>query len=145
MNYTITTAPCGIDCFNCLLFVDMQQSNERKAFNERHPQMSGLNCQGCRQQNCPMLSGPCKTRQCVEDREIEFCHECADFPCALLAPVADQAGKFPHNMKVYNLCRIKSVGVDQWAREEATTIRTRYFTGTFQIGVGQEGEATTKE
>ena len=31
-------------------------------------------------------------------------------PCALLAPTADGAGRYPHNMKVYNLCRIKKRG-----------------------------------
>ncbi|MCP3686197.1 MAG: hypothetical protein GY861_26420, partial [bacterium] len=29
--------------------------------------------------------------------------DCDDFPCHFLAPVADGASKYPHNMKLYNL------------------------------------------
>jgi len=39
-------------------------------------------------------------------------------------------------MKVYNLCRIKAVGVEQWAAAEAAEIRQRYFKGKFVVGVG---------
>ncbi len=38
-------------------------------------------------------------------------------------------------MKLFNLCRIKAVGLDEWAKE-APGIRKRYFTGKFIIGLG---------
>jgi hypothetical protein len=40
-------------------------------------------------------------------------------------------------MKVYNLCRIKKVGLEKWANEEAGQIRKRYFKGKFVVGKGQ--------
>jgi len=40
-------------------------------------------------------------------------------------------------MKVYNLCRIKNVGLEWWIEEEAGAIRKRYFTGKFVVGKGQ--------
>ena len=43
---------------------------------------------------------------------------------------------YPHNMKVYNLCRIKAVGIDKWI-EESVQIRKKYFTGKFVVGKGQ--------
>jgi hypothetical protein len=39
-------------------------------------------------------------------------------------------------MKVYNLCRIKKVGLERWF-EEAGKIRKKYFTGKFVVGRGQ--------
>jgi hypothetical protein len=68
---------------------------------------------------------------------VAFCSECNEFPCVLLAPIADQAARFPHNMKLYNLCRIKKVGLERWIEEEAEQIRKKYFTGKFVVGKGQ--------
>jgi hypothetical protein len=39
-------------------------------------------------------------------------------------------------MKMYNLCRIKKVGLDPWI-EEAGEIRKKYFKGKFVVGKGQ--------
>ena len=46
-----------------------------------------------------------------------------------------QGAAFPHNMKVYNLCRMKLHGIDKWI-EEAVEIRKRYYEGIFEIGKG---------
>ena len=70
---------------------------------------------------------------------VEFCCDCDDFPCEFLAPTADKAAQYPHNMKVYNLCRIKKVGLERWIEEEAGQIRKKYFTGKFVVGKGQAG------
>jgi hypothetical protein len=47
------------------------------------------------------------------------------------------AGRYPHNIKLYNLCRIKKVGLDSWIENEAGQIRKKYFTGKFIMGKGQ--------
>lgn len=54
----------------------------------------------------------------------------------LTAPCGLDCFRFPHNFKVFNLCRIKAVGVEQWADEEAKLIRQRYFSGKFIPGKG---------
>ena len=66
---------------------------------------------------------------------MEFCGDCADFPCPKLAPVADGADRFPHNLKLYNLCRIKAVGFERWAAEAADN-SCRYSMGRFDAGKG---------
>jgi hypothetical protein len=38
-------------------------------------------------------------------------------------------------MKLYNLLRIKAVGLEEWAKE-APDIRKRYYKGKFVIGLG---------
>jgi hypothetical protein len=78
----------------------------------------------------------CATLDCVKEKGVELCTECSNFPCALLAPTADGAKNYPHNLKVYNLCLIKQTGIEHWI-EEAATIRKRYFTNTFVVGKGQ--------
>jgi hypothetical protein len=41
-------------------------------------------------------------------------------------------------MKVYNLCRMKAIGVKKWAEDEATVIRQKYYTGKFKVGSGPQ-------
>jgi len=97
-------------------------------------------CKGCRQQDGDHYHLPkegCATLTCAKEKGVDFCCNCNDFPCVLLAPLADQADRFPHNMKLYNLCRIKKMGLETWIKEEAGQIRKKYFTEKFVVGKGQ--------
>jgi hypothetical protein len=97
-------------------------------------------CRGCRRQDGRHFHLPkegCATLDCVKAKGVVWCCDCADFPCAFLAPTADQANRYPHNMKVYNLCRIKKIGIERWIQEEAGSIRKKYFKGKFVVGKGQ--------
>ncbi|MDA8327258.1 MAG: DUF3795 domain-containing protein [Nitrospiraceae bacterium] len=133
------TAPCGLDCFNCLI----HESNLTDEFAESVHARWGvpkeeIACKGCRQQDGKHFHLPegCATRDCAKAKGVVFCCDCSDFPCAYLAPTADGAAQYPHNMKVYNLCRIKRIGLDLWI-EEAGQIRKKYFNGKFIMGKGQ--------
>ncbi len=57
------------------------------------------------------------TLECVKKKGVDFCFNCDEFPCANLAPTADGAARYPHYMKMYNLCRIKQVGLEKWIGE----------------------------
>lgn len=133
------TAPCGIDCFNCELFETNLTEERRAAFAARFGRPApDAPCHGCRQQpaGCPLFDAPCPTRSCVSERGLSFCSQCDDFPCARLMPARDGADRFPHNIKLYNLCRIQAVGLQRWAEEEAKDVRERYFKGRFRAGHG---------
>ncbi len=138
MNKIELTAPCGLDCFNCIVY----EKNITGAMRTRVAQALGIpeakvDCKGCREQNGRVLNGTsCATLDCVKAKGVDFCFECGDFPCAKLAPAADKAESYPHNIKLYNLCRMKKVGVEAWAEKEAAEIRRKYFNGTFVPGVG---------
>jgi hypothetical protein len=131
------TAPCGLDCFNC----EVNERNITDALREMLSAKFGIppakvQCKGCRGQKGDRLGLPqCETYACAMERDIDFCFECNEFPCPKLQPARDGADRYPHNMKLYNLCRIKTVGIDVWAKE-TPDIRRRYFTGTFIIGCG---------
>ena len=49
-----------------------------------------------------------------------------------LHPYSDQAMK-PHNTKVFNLCRIKKVGIEAWAKHEAGGILDKYYYGKWTL------------
>lgn len=137
------TAPCGLDCFNCELYEDNLTTDFAEFIHSKIGiPKEDIVCKGCRQQDGKhyhILSGGCATLNCIKLRRLELCCDCDDFPCALLAPIADKAAQYPHNLKLYNLCRIKKVGIDRWAEKEAGEIRQKYFKGTFVVGKGQAG------
>jgi hypothetical protein len=134
-------APCGLDCFNC----ELHENNLTDKLAELiHTKMGvpkeEIACKGCRRQDGKHYHLPpegCATLDCVKVKCVELCCDCSNFPCASLAPTADTAAQYPHNMKLYNLCRIKKVGLERWIEEEAGQIRKKYFTGKFVVGKGQ--------
>lgn len=132
-------APCGLDCFNC----EIHESNLTEEFAKAISDKLGVpdeavSCKGCRRQDGKHFHIPrgCVTLECAKMKGVDLCCDCGEFPCAMLAPLADQAQRYPHNFKLYNLCRIKKVGVDKWI-EESGDIRKKYFTMKFVVGKGQ--------
>ncbi|MBN1333586.1 MAG: DUF3795 domain-containing protein [Synergistales bacterium] len=131
-------APCGIDCVNCPLHehnITEEMKNRLAAMMGKAPQE--MICQGCRSDKraviCPV---DCPTLTCSREKGVDFCFQCPDFPCEKLTPAADRADKLPHNLKVYNSCRMKKMGLEKWLLEDARTTATRYYKGRMVIGKG---------
>ncbi len=134
------TARCGLDCFNCEIFEDNLSQDFAARLQDKYGwPKEEIACKGCRKQDGQHVHLPrgCATLDCANAKGINLCCDCNDFPCAYLAPVADLAAIRPHNMKLYNLCRIKKIGLERWIDEEAGQIRKKYFTGKFIVGKGQ--------
>jgi len=135
------TAPCGLDCFNCELYETNITEEMINLVNQKWGvPRDHVSCKGCRQQDGRHFHIPdgCATLDCAKEKSVELCCDCDEFPCSLLAPLADQAERFPHNMKLYNLCRIKKIGLDRWIEEDAGEIRQKYFKSKFVVGKGQK-------
>lgn len=131
-------APCGIDCVNCEFFADNGREDLWKAVAARlGVAPEEVACKGCRLQGGCSVHKNCATLSCVTGRGLESCGGCPEFPCVRLMPMAERADKVPHNMKVYNLCRIKQIGAEAFLAE-AKINRLRYFKGTFVIGAGPQ-------
>lgn len=139
-NKKALTAPCGLACFICSIYEDNLTSDLARTLHEAlNVPKEEIPCKGCRQQEGKHFHLPpegCTTPDCVKSKGVELCCNCGDFPCALLAPTADGAVDYPHNIKVYTLGRIKRVGLERWT-EEAGDIREKYFTTKFVVGQGQ--------
>lgn len=137
-------APCGIDCFNCELFEEniTEELQTRLSEMTKIPQEK-ITCRGCADGNIclflEMQGKSCKTADCTKEKEVNYCYECNTFPCEYLMPIADGAAKYPHNIKLYNLCQMKRMGIDAWA-EKAGDIRKTYYTKKMEIGKGGSKE-----
>lgn len=140
MDYFHMTAPCGLDCFNCHFFLaheDKAAMDMVKQLSEQHQiPVETMLCRGCRNHNgrIPLQkhvfgeAHRCAAYECIKEKGLDFCGECDAFPCDYLHPYADKAADLPHNTKVFNLCLINKMGVQQWAASKASEVRKTYFT-----------------
>ncbi len=138
MNYHQMTAPCGLACFNCQLYLAKEDQALRKKFS----QQSGFPieeafCEGCRNQEGIIrivgITETCSIYRCIKSKGLEFCSDCPGFPCDHLHPYADMAAHVPHNTKVFNLCLIKKMGLESWAKDKAKSVAETYFKGKFKL------------
>ncbi|MCP4020270.1 MAG: DUF3795 domain-containing protein [Desulfobacteraceae bacterium] len=103
-------APCGLNCKNCFAHVDgdirkyslklaeklgnFEINAERfetlldepifkkyHDFKEMLDYFAKENCQGCRNEQCKLFKN-CGVRVCHQEKEIDFCFQCDEFPCA---------------------------------------------------------------
>jgi len=140
MNVKGLTAPCGLACWACGIYKDNITDEIAQLTAERlNMPVDEVACNGCRSEkgcsvSVPMTQGEgCKTKACVASKGLHNCSECNEFPCDYLMPVADMASMAPHNTKIYNLSRIKLIGIEEWAKE-APMIQQKYFKGKFVYG-----------
>ncbi len=117
-------APCGLYCGACPLYRARTDEGLRSKI------ASAMNisvakvflCAGCKPLKgaIPGAGGTptCETYACaVDGKKVEFCYQCADFPCLKLAPCADRAQEIPHNSKIYLLLMLQKLGIDAWRKE----------------------------
>jgi len=132
-------APCGIDCGICELYSCRHNHDLFIRLAERGLPKEKLPCDGCRavEGNCQVIGEACATYKCAAQKKVRFCHECDEFPCEKLNPAADRAEVLPHNLKVFNLCTIKGIGLDAFV-EKSDEIKERYFDGKMAIGKGPQ-------
>jgi hypothetical protein len=144
MDYKQLTAPCGRDCFNCPVYL----SKDRPAIRSRIAKsysipVEQVHCAGCRDENgrIPFLgwTESCPILICTQEKSIDFCFECDEFPCDRLHPVADKADKFPHNTKMFNLCLIRKMGLEKWAEEKSKSVFKKYMSNKlFETVLGEK-------
>jgi hypothetical protein len=140
MDFRELTAPCGLDCFNCQLYLACDNEEQReKNMAMFHVSYEMAACRGCRPEHglCPVRRlaglGECKAFRCIAARDIYSCAECPDFPCDNLHPFAENASVLPHNTKAFNIALIRKMGLEKWAKEKAKSVREMYFHHPFDI------------
>jgi hypothetical protein len=131
----VLVAPCGIYCGACRRY----KASTDKALRKQIAEQTGVPveevyvCAGCwPMQGRVKMSGAeptCETYACaVENKKVEFCYQCDDFPCLKLAPCLDWAPRSPHNTKIYSLLLLQKLGIDALV-EKYPTILKQYRQG----------------
>ena len=101
-------APCGLNCGKCIAFADGPVREHARAlagllgenfaayaqrfthfdpvfakypeFREFLDMLGRGSCSNCRGSGC--LFQECKVTRCVREKKVDFCFQCAEFPCA---------------------------------------------------------------
>lgn len=67
---------CGVCCESC----------ERKV---------QVNCSGCIHMDKPFWGGECGVKSCCEEKYLNHCGECAEFPCKMAETMGSEQGYDP--------------------------------------------------
>ncbi len=111
-------AVCGLFCPACTIFIGTHEDPGRLKVMAQRTNRSAekLMCQGCRsEKRCFYCEDICKMSKCAAAKGVDFCGECAEFPCADLKTFQ---AEMPHRIELWNnQARIKEVGYEKWYAE----------------------------
>ena len=137
MDYRKMTSPCGLDCFNCPMYLAEDTQLRVNISEKLGLPYEKARCDGCRSEHGTITfmgaTEPCDIYKCTDRKGISFCFECTDFPCDYLHPYADQASVRQHNTKLFNLCLIKKMGLEPWAEGKAKSVKATYFNAGLRV------------
>ncbi len=117
-----TAAVCGLYCQACTICIATAEDPERLKRLAGLFQVTedDIRCCGCRSDKRTPMCEQCRMYNCAKGRGIEFCSECADYPCEALTQF--QSAR-PHRRELWNdLEYIKSHGCEAWLE----LVRKRY-------------------
>jgi len=83
---------CGLDCDECDIMaatdnqmIASQLADWFKKVSNLYVDSRDVHCKGCRSDIEDRWKKDCKIRQCcIEEKKLDFCNECREFPCELL-------------------------------------------------------------
>ena len=111
-------AVCGLFCPSCTLYIGTQEDPERLKFlaDAFKLPVEDVMCGGCRAEvrsfYCRDL---CKMYKCADEKGLEFCGNCKDYPCQELK---DFQCAMPHRIELWkSLDRIREAGPEKWYGE----------------------------
>ena len=106
----ILIAPCGMNCGVCISYLAGQNNLKEKGFARRY-------CAGCRPRgkNRTFMSQHCEL---VGKGLVEFCFECADFPCRRLKELDKRYRSKYHLSMIENLESIQAEGMSAFLEKE---------------------------
>ncbi|MBN1665002.1 MAG: DUF3795 domain-containing protein [Deltaproteobacteria bacterium] len=115
-------AVCGLYCEACSLFIATTEDPARLAAMARRFEVSeeAVKCYGCRSSKRGPYCQTCKMFSCAAGRGIDFCVECAEYPCDDLKQFQSER---PHRIDLWDsLEQIRAVSYERWL----TDIREDY-------------------
>ena len=102
--------PCGFYCGTCRHYL----ARSKDMLAKKHLKHG---CKGCREQdkNCSWVKKDCVL---LRKKQVTFCFECEEFPCANLIKLDERHVRDDDISLIANLLRIQEVGVVQWLAEQ---------------------------
>ena len=116
-------AVCGLFCPSCTLYIGTYDDPARLQWlaGRFGCPVDELACHGCRSdKRAYYCEETCTFVSCAAEKGIDFCGECAEYPCE---PLKAFQTEMPHRIELWeHHQRIREVGFEQWFTE----MRDRY-------------------
>jgi hypothetical protein len=112
---------CGLNCGACHTLIANEQQDEKwlkTMAEQRNVKVEDLYCHGCKTDVTAFFCTNCRMRACAREKGLEFCVDCADYPCEMITNFRND-DRAHHSAVFHNLKLIKEVGVKKWLAEEA--------------------------
>ena len=117
---------CGLYCDSCTMYRAFHDNNPKilkeapKKFQHRFGfENAGLKtvaCDGCRSPDPHEYCASCEIRKCVQEKHLEWCFECNQYPCQRLYNFES----FWRMPIVSNLNQIREIGIEAWLIKQKT-------------------------
>lgn len=133
-------APCGLHCGKSFAFIDgdiRNYSNRLKQslgnfdvyatrfvellhepvfkkypeFKDVLQHLTTADCHGCRAEKCKLFTN-CKVRACSEEKNVDFCFQCKEFPCSY---TGFDEHLYQRHVEINK--RLKEIGVEAYYQE----------------------------
>ena len=116
--------PCGMYCGVCRIHQATQEDDRPylqqlvKVYRRRSPELAAataddLLCDGCQAARRSLTCRECAIRKCAQEKDFQGCHECAEFPCALIDEFPVPVGR---KVMLRAVPRWREHGTEQWVQ-----------------------------
>ena len=138
-----STACCGLFCESCGVYIATKKNNDIEL--ERIAKMMGttkdeIRCEGCRSSVLSPHCRNCEYRTCADNKRIENCEQCGEFPCDALKSFQKQ---MPHRAELFESAGFRrDNGIVAWrdkmkrdySCESCGAINSPYYTKCAKCG-----------
>jgi len=108
-------AVCGLYCPACSVFIGTQEDPQRleSIAKQSNSTPEEIKCFGCRsEKRFIFCEQDCKMFPCAQEKGIDFCGECEEYPCNDLK---EFQAKMPHRLELWEAQeQIKKLGYEKW-------------------------------
>jgi hypothetical protein len=111
-------APCGLYCGVCGVYIATRDNNQK--FKEKltavyNVPVEQIDCLGCLSNRVFPYCRVCPIKSCSQDRQIDGCFQCSEFPCKLIDDFPIPVGK---KVILRAVPEWKELGTENWMEAE---------------------------
>ncbi len=111
-------APCGLYCGLCAILIADRDNNDK--FKEKLTGVYGvpagdLHCKGCMSEDVFGYCRVCPIRDCTQQKGLQGCHQCDEFPCSTIENFPLPVGK---KVILRAIPEWRDLGTEAWVKSE---------------------------
>ena len=108
---------CGLYCGACDVLQASKRGTVEALAQAWGMEPAALRCQGCKSPVNAVYCVNCDIKACAEERQLDSCFQCDDYPCARLVDFRNDEHPH-HSIVLQNLGQIQRVGLGHWLADQ---------------------------